>query len=129
MKIKLLLIFLLMQSVTYANTSMSDLFNKYSNISVNSDSGEASSENSENIIKTTNRKTSSLSDDFRKGQADAYAKGYSDAMSDCSHYGVKTKLILKEKIDSNKTYNEDVVGFAKAQSDAYALGYSDATCK
>lgn len=35
MKIKLLLIFLLMQSVTYANTSMSDLFNKYSNTTVN----------------------------------------------------------------------------------------------
>jgi hypothetical protein len=32
MKIKLLLIFLLMQSVAYANTSMSDLFNKYSSI-------------------------------------------------------------------------------------------------
>jgi hypothetical protein len=31
MKIKLLLIFLLIQSVTYADTSMSDLFNKYSN--------------------------------------------------------------------------------------------------
>lgn len=129
MKIKTLLIFLLVQSVAYADTSMSDLFNKYSNISVNSDSGEVSSEKSENIVKTTNKKTSSLSDDFRKGQADAYAKGYSDAMSDCSHYGVKIKPILKEKIDSNKTYNEDVVGFAKAQSDAYALGYSDATCK
>lgn len=95
MKIKLLLIFLLIQSVTYADTSMSDLFNKYSNISVNSDSGEASSEKSENIVKTTNKKTSSMSDDFRKGQADAYAKGYSDAMSDCSNYGVKTKPILK----------------------------------
>jgi len=31
MKIKLLLIFVLIQSVTYADTSMSDLFNKYSN--------------------------------------------------------------------------------------------------
>jgi len=35
MKTKLLLIFLLMQSSAYANTSMSDLFNKYSNTTVN----------------------------------------------------------------------------------------------
>lgn len=35
MKIKLLLIFLLTQSVAYADTSMSDLFNKYSNTTDN----------------------------------------------------------------------------------------------
>ncbi len=34
MKIKTLLIFLLIQSVAYADTSMSDLFNKYSNTTV-----------------------------------------------------------------------------------------------